>query len=135
MDELNRMSFDIIGAAFEVRKTCGKMLLESYYENALAYELRKLGYHVDQQVRLPAFYKDTEIKEAYIIDLVVNNKIIIELKSLNQLNGNEIKQLNTYLYLSKFKLGFLINFSAKDFTPGIWNNRHDKDKGIIRIIN
>lgn len=134
MEDYNGIGFDVIGAAFEVRKYCGKNLLESFYENALAYEIRNLGHCVEQQKRLPAIYKDVEIKDAYVMDLVVDNKVIIELKSQIYLTGNEIKQLNTYLYLSHFKLGYLINFSAKDFSATTSKDRLYRDKGIIRII-
>ena len=90
MEELNRIGYDIIGAAFEVRKYCGKNLLESFYENALAYEIRNLGHCVEQQKRLPAIYKDLEIKDAFVMDLVVDSKVIVELKSQVNLTGCEI---------------------------------------------
>ena len=134
MEELNRIGYDIIGAAFEVRKYCGKNLLESFYENALAYEIRDLGHCVEQQKRLPAIYKDLEIKDAFVMDLVVDSRVIVELKSQVSLTGSEIKQLNTYMFLSHIRLGYLINFSAKDFSVCRWKDKTDKDKGIIRII-
>lgn len=134
MDDLNKIGFDIIGAAYEVKSICGKHLLESFYENAMAYELRKLGHKVEQQKRLPAIYKGVEIKDAYIMDLVVDDKVVIELKSIGSFSGNEIKQLNTYMYLTNFKLGYLINFSASDFSACAWKGTMDKNKGIIRVI-
>ncbi len=134
MDDYNRIGFDIIGAAFEVRKNCGKHLLESFYESAMAYELRERGHNVEQQKRLPAIYKGLEIKDAFVMDLVVDNKVVIELKSLGSLSGNEIKQLNTYMFLSNYKLGYLINFSASDFTACAWKGLMDRNKGIIRVI-
>ena len=134
MEDLNRIGYDIVGASFEVRKTCGRHLLESFYENALAYELRKRGHKVEQQKVLPAIYKDVEIKDAYVMDLVIDDKVVIELKSLVSLSGVEFKQLNTYLHLSHFKLGYLINFSASDFVACAWKGMSDRNKGIIRII-
>lgn len=134
MEQLNRIGHDIIGCAFEVRRTCGKYLLESFYEAALAYELRQLGHQVVLQQRLPAIYKGVEIKDSFVMDIVVDDKVVIECKAVSHLSGVEVKQLYTYLYLSRFKLGYLINFDADDFSPCVWKNNLNNDKGIIRII-
>ena len=134
MEELNRIGHDTIGCAFEVRRTCGKYLLESFYEAALAYELRQLGHQVVLQQRLPAIYKGVEIKDSFVMDIVVDDKVVIECKAVSHLSGVEVKQLYTYMYLSRFKLGYLINFDADDFSPCVWKNNLNNDKGIIRII-
>ena len=134
MEELNKIGHDIIGCAFEVRKTCGKYLLESFYEAALAYELRNLGHTVERQQPLPAIYKGVEIKDAYVMDIVVDNKVVVECKALSHLTGVEVKQLHTYMFLSNFRLGYLINFDAEDFSPSKWIKNRPNDKGIIRII-
>lgn len=120
----NELSYKIIGAALEVRKTLGVGLLENVYEVALAYELKELGLKVESQLVLPLKYKNETISNAYRIDLMVENKIIIEIKSVLELNPVFYSQVLTYLKLTDIKLGLLINFN----TPLI------KD-GIHRIVN
>jgi len=120
----NEISYKIIGAALEVRKTLGVGLLESAYEVALAYELRELGFEVKSQVVLPLKYKSEIIDNAYRVDLIVENKVIIEVKSVLEINPISYSQILTYLKLTNIKLGLLINFN----TPLI------KD-GIHRIVN
>ncbi|MDE6272647.1 MAG: GxxExxY protein [Muribaculaceae bacterium] len=134
MYNLNEIGSDIIGAAFEVRKEVGKYLLEGYYQRALAYELDRLGHKVECEKMVVADYKGKIIKEAYRIDLLVDNQIVIECKSLSRLSGNEFKQLNTYLELGNFSLGYIINFSAKDFRPGTLNSVDYLNLGIIRVV-
>ena len=134
--ELNELGYIIIGAAIDIRKEVGPNLLESYYEAAMAYELSKRNIEYKQQVILPALYKGIEVKNAYRLDMVVDNKIILEFKSVGRLTGYEPTQLYTYLRLSNYHLGYIINFSAKDFSPSRWNNQcFNPDKGIIRIVN
>lgn len=120
----NELSYKIIGAALEVHKTLGVGLLESAYEVALAYELRELGFEVKSQVVLPLKYKSEIIDNAYRIDLIVESKVIIEVKSVLEINPIFYSQVLTYLKLTNIKLGLLINFN----TPLI------KD-GIHRIVN
>jgi len=120
----NELSYKIIGAALEVRKTLGVGLLENVYEVALAYELKVLGLKVESQLVLPLKYKNETISNAYRIDLMVENKIIIEIKSVLELHPVFYSQVLTYLKLTDIKLGLLINFN----TPLI------KD-GIHRIVN
>jgi len=120
----NELSYKIIGAALEVHKTLGVGLLESAYEVALAYELRELGFEVKSQVVLPLKYKSEIIENAYRVDLIVEDKVIIEVKSALEINPISYSQILTYLKLTNIKLGLLINFN----TPLI------KD-GIHRIVN
>ncbi len=120
----NELSYKIIGAALEVRKNLGVGLLENVYEVALAYELKVLGLKVESQLVLPLKYKNETISNAYRIDLMVENKIIIEIKSVLELHPVFYSQVLTYLKLTDIKLGLLINFN----TPLI------KD-GIHRIVN
>ncbi|MDE6294920.1 MAG: GxxExxY protein [Muribaculaceae bacterium] len=134
--DLNELGYIIIGAALDIHKEVGSNLLESYYEGAMAYELSKRNISYQRQVLLPALYKGVEIRNAYRLDMVVENKIILEFKSVARLSGCELTQLYTYLRLSNYHLGYLINFSAKDFSPGKWGrNEFNPDKGIIRIVN
>ncbi|AZA80007.1 GxxExxY protein [Chryseobacterium sp. G0186] len=115
----NELSYKIIGAAIEVHKSLGVGLLEKAYETALAYELKILGLNVKQQVSLPLQYKDVSIENAYKIDLIVEDKVIIEIKSVLELNPIFHAQVLTYLKQSNMKLGLLINFSSELIKYGI----------------
>ena len=133
--QINDITYDIIGAAYEVRKHCGKGLLENYYEAALTYELEQKGHKVDRQVLVPALYKGVPIKDPYKIDVLVDDEVIVELKSTSHLISDNFSQLATYLWLTDKKVGLLINFSAKDFRSGTWNRENaDYNLGIVRII-
>lgn len=112
MDE-NELSYKIIGASLEIHKTVGPGLLESAYENALAFELRELGLDVRQQVSMPFIYKKVKQDIGYRLDLLVNNKVIIEVKSIETLAPVHYAQTLTYLRLSGLKLALLINFNSK----------------------
>jgi GxxExxY protein len=112
MDE-NDLSYKIIGAAIEIHKNIGPGLLESAYENALAFDLKNLGLEVKQQVAMPFIYKDVKQDVGYRIDLLVNNKVIIEIKAVETLIPVHYSQVLTYLKLSGVKLGLLINFNSK----------------------
>ncbi|WP_353886231.1 GxxExxY protein [uncultured Chryseobacterium sp.] len=120
----NELSYKIIGSAIEVHKNLGVGLLESTYESALAYELKKLGFNVKRQIYLPLQYKEMNIENAYKIDLLIEDKVIVEVKSVLEIHPVFNAQLLTYLKLANIKLGLLINFN----TPLI------KD-GIYRIVN
>ena len=109
----NEISYKIIGAALEVHKSVGPGLLESAYESALAYELQELGFDVQQQKPMPFIYKDVKQDVGYRIDLMVNNKVLIEIKSVESLAPVHYSQNLTYLRLSDLKLALLINFNSK----------------------
>ena len=109
----NELSYKIIGAAINIHKTIGPGLLESAYENALAYDLRELGFKVQQQKPMPFIYKEVKQDVGYRIDLMVNNKVIIEIKSIETLAPIHYAQTLTYLRLSDLKLALLINFNSK----------------------
>jgi len=112
MDE-NEISYKIIGAAIEIHKNIGPGLLESAYENAFAHDLRELGFEIKQQHPMPFVYKDVKQDVGYRIDLIVNNKVIIEVKSIENLAPVHFAQTLTYLRLSGLKLALLINFNSK----------------------
>jgi GxxExxY protein len=118
MDE-NRISYLIIGAALEVNKTVGPGLLESAYETALIFELIKAGLQVRNQVAQPFNYKGNHLDVGYRIDVLVNDKVIIEIKSVEALQPVHFAQLLTYLRLSGLKLGLLINFNSSKVTDHI----------------
>ena len=126
---------DIIGAAFEVRKKTGSGLREKFYEKALVFELLKKGHHIEEQVTIPALYEDMIIDEAYIADIIVDNLIIVEVKAVGSMSEKESRQLLTYLKLSNFKLGYLINFGAQDFSLGKLSEHIPYKKGIYRMVN
>ena len=96
----NEISYKIIGAVIELNKTIGPGLLESAYENALAYELRQLNLEVKQQVPMPFIYKEVKQDVGYRIDLMVENKVIVEIKSVDAFNEIHFAQILTYLKLS-----------------------------------
>lgn len=120
----NEISYIIRGAIFKVYNSLGPGLLESAYEAALAYELKKQGLNVKQQVALPIIYEDVKLNTGYRIDLLAENKVIIEIKSVEQLHNVNHKQLLTYLRLSNKKLGILVNFNTDEI-----------DKSIFRKVN
>jgi GxxExxY protein len=108
----NDISYKIIGAALEVHKTLGPGLLESVYENTLAYELRQNGLETKTQVPLPVMYKEIKMEVGFRIDLLIENKVIIEIKSVEALAPVHFAQTLTYLKLSGLKLALLINFNT-----------------------
>ncbi|CAN5393309.1 GxxExxY protein [soil metagenome] len=115
----NDLSFKILGIALELHKNIGTGLLESTYENALAYDLRESGLQVKQQVPMPFVYKEIKMDVGYRIDVLVENKVIIEVKLIESLAPVHFAQVLTYLRLSNLKLGLLINFNCKLLKEGI----------------
>ena len=115
----NEISYKIIGAALEIHKRYGAGLLENAYEKILAYELRELGFDVKEQLSLPIQHKDLMIENAYRIDLIVNNLVIVEVKAIIDLPLISYSQVNTYLKLTNLKLGILINFHSELLKDGI----------------
>jgi GxxExxY protein len=108
----NELSYQIIGLAIKLHQSLGAGLLESVYESALAYDLKANGFQVKQQVPVPFVYKEISQDIGFRIDLLVENKILIELKSVEYLAAVHYSQTLTYLKLSKIKLGLLINFNT-----------------------
>ncbi|MCT2409023.1 GxxExxY protein [Chryseobacterium antibioticum] len=115
----NELSYKIIGAAIEVHRNLGVGLLENAYEIALAYELKQLGMDVKQQISLPLKYKEITVENAYKIDLIIEDKVIVEIKSVLELNPVFYSQVLTYLKLTNIKLGLLINFNSELIKYGI----------------
>ena len=119
-----KIAKEIVDAAFTVHKNLGPGLLESAYENALAYDIKQIGFDVKQQVPMPFIYKEVKLEVGYRIDILINKKVIIEVKAVEALAPVHFAQLLTYLKLSDIKLGLLINFNSKTLK----NNIH-------RIVN
>ncbi len=118
-NEYNIISGKIISAAIEVHKELGPGLLESVYEYCLVEELKRKGLNCVTQVRLPIYYKGKQLEKEFIIDILVEDKIIVELKSVEILLSVHEVQLVTYLKLSNKKLGLLINFNVPVLHEGI----------------
>lgn len=115
----NQISSKVIGACIEVHKQLGPGLLESTYETCLDYELNELGFDVNRQIALPVVYKNVKLDAGYIIDLLINNKVVLEIKSVDALADIHMAQLLTYLKLKNLKLGLLINFNSVKVIDGI----------------
>lgn len=119
MDE-NEISFKAIGAAIEVHKTLGGPgLLESIYESCLYHELRHRGLKVERQLQVPVTYKGIDVREPLIMDLLIEDKLIIEVKATEKDSPIYEVQLLTYLRLTGRKLGLLINFGRESVKDGI----------------
>jgi|SRR5690625_880388 len=117
--KLNDLTYKIIGCAYKVHSELGPGLLESTYEVCLEYELFKSGLNVERQKSLPVIYNDMKLEAGYRIDLLVNNEIILELKSVDAIAPIHKAQLMTYLKLTGLKLGLLLNFNVLDMKSGI----------------
>lgn len=115
----NEISKIILDCAFKVHTILGPGLLESTYRACLAYELRKAGLKVEEEKALPLVYDDIKLECGYRIDLLVNSKVVIELKTVDAFNDVHIAQVLTYLKLSGCHLGLLLNFYVKSLKDGI----------------
>ena len=115
----HELSYQIRGAAMEVYNTLGPGLLESIYHKAMIYELQSRGLDVKSEVPLEVYYKGILIEKSLRLDLLVEDLIIVELKSVEDILPIHYKQLKTYLKLYKKELGWLINFGAYDFSEGL----------------
>ncbi len=115
----NEISERIIGCAIEVHKELGPGLLESSYEACLYYELTQFGLLVERQKALPLIYKKVELDCGYRIDLLVEEKVIVEVKAIKEFDDVHLAQILSYLKLSKCKLGLLINFNVTLLKNGI----------------
>ena len=118
MDE-NTIGTLIVETAIEIHKSLGPGLLESVYEQILAYELKSKGLQIQTQIPISVHYKSLKIENAFRADLIAENKVIIEIKSVESLNKAHSKQLLTYLKLTNHKLGYLLNFGEPLMKNGI----------------
>lgn len=115
----NEIARQIVNTAFNVHVRLGPGLLESVYERVMQYELEKLGLKVDRQRGVPFVYEEIRMPIGFRADLVVNNKVVIEIKSVEALAPVHAKQLRTYLIAMEMKLGLLINFNTELIKHGI----------------
>lgn len=121
----NAISYQIRGAIYEVYKALGPGLLESVYEEALTYELQKRGLKVERQREVPIHYNGHLLSTSLRLDMLVEDKVIIELKSVKELQDVFFKQALTYLRLTNLHLGILVNFNVDDIL----------DNAIHRVLN
>ncbi len=128
MNTENDISYIIRGCIFKVYNNLGPGLLESAYEAALVYELKKENIQAISQVALPLIYETEKLDVGYRIDVLVENKVIIEIKSVETLLPVHHKQLITYLKLSDIKLGILVNFNSSDISKSIFRKVNGLDE-------
>ena len=115
----NELTYEIRGAIFDTYNELGPGLLESVYEEALIFELEERGLEVERQVDVPIQYKGNELKTPLRLDLLIENQIIVELKSVEEMKPVFAKQLLTYLRLLDKHIGLLVNFSSNNIREGI----------------
>jgi GxxExxY protein len=115
----NEISGIIVDSAFKVHTSLGPGLLETVYEKVLAYEIRKRGLHVEVQQPVPVYYDNIVFDEGFRLDLLVEDKVIVEIKSIEEIAPIHKKQLLTYLRLKDKRLGLLINFNVELIKQGI----------------
>jgi GxxExxY protein len=112
-DELNALSYKVIGLAIEVHRQLGPGLLESAYQTCLFYELQKAGIKVEKEKTLPIIYKEIKIDHGYRIDLLIEDKLVVELKTVENFTSVHLAQILTYLKLGQYPIGLLINYNSK----------------------
>ena len=127
MKPIDAVTSNVIGAAMDIHREIGPGLLESVYEAILAGQLARLGYVVEVQKALGFSYEDMEFHAAFKIDLFVDSRLVVELKSVERLQPVHSKQLLTYLRLMKLPVGLLVNFGCDTLKEGIKRvvNNHD----------
>ena len=118
MDE-NEISKIVFESALKIHKVLGPGLLESAYEECLFYELKKYDFKVEKQKQLPLIYEEVRLDAGYRIDIIIEDKFIVEIKSVEALTDVHLAQLLTYLRLSNCKLGLLINFNVSLLKNGV----------------
>jgi len=116
IDELTEI---VIGCAIEVHRNLGPGLLESAYQECLVYELRNQGIIVEREISLPIIYKEIQIDHGYRIDLLIENRIVVELKTVEKFTDVHTAQVLTYMRLGEYSTGLLINFNTKLLKHGI----------------
>jgi len=118
---LNELSYKVIGLAIEVHDAFGPGLLEKAYQECLYYKINKAGFYVEKEKPMPLVYEEVNLDCGYRIDLLVENQLVLEIKSVEALNDIHLAQTLTYQKLGNFKLGLLINFNIKRVINGNLN--------------
>jgi GxxExxY protein len=119
MKAIDEISSDVIGVAMDIHREIGPGLLESVYEAILAKKLSRIGYQVEAQKPLRFSFEDMEFPAAFKIDLLVDRRLVVELKSVERIQPAHAKQLLTYLRLMKLPVGLLINFGCETLKEGV----------------
>ena len=119
MTDIDQISGDVVDVALRLHKTLGPGLLESVYETVLAGKLVEMGYKVDRQMPIDIEFEGTRFLAAFRIDMLVNDRLLIEIKSVERLNAAHAKQLLTYLRLTSQPVGLLINFGGATLREGL----------------
>lgn len=119
MKHIDDITRDVIGVAMDIHRGLGPGLLESVYETVLAGKLARLGYKVDRQKPIDIDYENMRFEAAFRIDIMVEDQLVVEIKSVEQLNKAHAKQLLTYLRLTKQPVGLILNFSGETMKEGI----------------
>lgn len=115
----NELSTKIIGCALEIHKSLGPGLLESAYQECMFYKIRQSGVNVEKEKAMPLVFEEVRLDCGYRIDLLVENKVVVEIKSVENLNDVHMAQTLTYMKLGNYKLGLLINFNVAFLKTGI----------------
>ncbi len=118
-EELDAITKQIVGASIDVHRALGPGLLESVYESCLEFDLIEQGLDVQRQIALPVNYKQVKLEAGYRIDLLIEKRVIVEVKAVEQITPVHKAQLLTYLKLSNLKVGLLINFNVDVLKKGI----------------
>jgi GxxExxY protein len=117
--EINQITHEILDSAYKVHTALGPGLLESAYRACLVYELRKKGFKVEEEKPLPLIYEEVKLECGYRIDILVENQVVVELKTVEAFTDVHTAQVLTYIKLSDSKVGLLINFYVKSLKDGI----------------
>ncbi len=115
----NEISYKVIGNAFDVHSILGPGLLESAYQECLFYKIAKSGLWIEKQKKMPLIFEEVQLECGYRIDLLVENKVVLEIKSVEALNDVHLAQTLTYMKLGNYRLGLLINFNVVLLKNGI----------------
>lgn len=117
--EFDNLTEQILKCAYEVHTALGPGLLESAYKECLAYKLEKLGLRIEKEKPMPLIFEEVKLDCGYRLDILVENSIVLELKSVEALNEVHTAQILTYMRLGKFKIGYLMNFNVASLRNGI----------------
>lgn len=115
----NKITHEILNAAYKVHTSLGPGLLESAYEHCLAFELREQGIHVEMQKPLPLVYKEVKLECGYRVDLLIENEVVVEIKSVDAIHDLHLSQILTYLKLMNKEIGLILNFNVSSMKNGI----------------
>ena len=132
--DYHNLGYKIIQASFEVRKQLGRFLYEDSYERAMQVELNLMGIKSERQKCFDVYYKGVKLDKSYKIDLLVEDQIQVELKALSYMANTEVSQILSYMRFGGYKVGYLMNLGATDFTTGKFVQDQYLDKGIYRFV-